>query len=95
MMLAIAICVACSSSQPVRKYKLEGKVTAIDKPHHLVTVDEKAIPDYMEAMEMTYSVPDDAALNQLKTGDEIAATLNVSADRSWLESPHTITSPAQ
>lgn len=69
-------------------------MVAIDKTHHSVMVDAKAIPDYMEAMTMAYDLTDDTSLNSLKTGDHIEATLRVSGDKSWLENVRT-TSAAQ
>ena len=93
--LVTALLIAgCSSKPKVQTYKLEGTVVAIDKNHHSVMVDSKAIPDYMEAMTMAYDLPNDASLNSLKTGDHIEATLQVTGDKSWLENVRT-TSSAQ
>lgn len=81
----LMISVACSAKPQVRSYKLEGKVVSIDKAHKFVTVDSKAIPDYMDAMTMDYSLPDEAALNSLKPGDQMEATLKVTPEKTWLE----------
>src|SRR5215469_8539705 len=86
----LMLAAACSSKpqtstdQP-RTFKLEGKVISIDQAHKFVTVDSKAIPDFMDAMTMDYSLPDDTALKSLKPGDQIQATLKVTPQKTWLE----------
>src|SRR5881296_3024657 len=82
MLLMVA---GCSAKPAVRSYKLEGKVVAVDKLHHSVMIDMKAIPDYMEAMTMAFDVSDKNSLDAIKTGDHIGATLRVSDQKSWLE----------
>lgn len=89
VLMAILVLAACSSKPKTQSYKLEGTVVAIDKTHHSIMVDSKAIPDYMDAMTMAYDLPDESSLNLLKAGDHIEATLRVSGDKSWLENVRT------
>ncbi|MBV8206600.1 MAG: copper-binding protein [Acidobacteria bacterium] len=87
------IATGCARKPQVQAYRLEGRIIGIDKAHHMVNVDSKAIPGYMDAMRMDYSIPDDAALASLKAGDQIEATLKVSEDRTWLESIRIVSAP--
>ena len=87
-LLAIAGC--ASKRVDSKSYKVEGTVISIDKAHQSIMLDAKAIPDYMEAMAMSYDLPDAKSLGSLKPGDRIEATLRVSSERSWLENVRTI-----
>ena len=77
---------SCSGKASARSYALQGTVITVDPQHRLITIDEKAVPGYMDAMEMTYQLPDDVAVASFKPGDQIEATLKVTSDKSWLES---------
>lgn len=81
---------SCSSKPAAKAYNLDGRVVAVDKAHHSVMIDMKAIPDYMEAMTMAYEIPDKSSLDALKAGDYIEATLRVSDQKSWLENVRTL-----
>lgn len=93
VLTASLLLASCSSKSQVHHYKAEGKVLAIDKEHHSLTLDEKAIPDYMEAMPMIYPIADAHTLDTLKVGDQIEATLTVTPDKSTLENIR-VTNPA-
>ena len=67
----LAVMTGCSKKPEVQSYKVEGTVISIDKPHQAVMIDAKAIPNYMEAMAMSYSLPDARSLDSLKAGDQI------------------------
>ena len=77
---------ACSKPQvATQHYRLKGKVLSIDKSQNQVLVDHEAIPGFMDAMAMPYTVKDPALLNSLAPNDQITADLVVSAGRAWLE----------
>ncbi len=86
-LLAIAGCSPKSAPKPAaeKRYHLEGKVVAIDKELHRVTVDHKDIPGFMSGMTMSYKVAADVALDKLSVGDSITATVVVSDSKVWLE----------
>ena len=69
----------------VKRYVLTGTVLSIDVPNHSVDVDGDDVPGYMSAMEMPYSVPDEAALKALVLGDIIRADIVVHGDDAHLE----------
>ncbi|HZU21816.1 MAG TPA: copper-binding protein [Terriglobales bacterium] len=87
-LLALA---ACSHRSAERTYAVEGTVISIDKSLGVIMLDEKAIPDYMEAMTMTYHVSQPRELDQLRPGDHVRATLRVADDRSLLENLQPVT----
>jgi protein SCO1/2 len=66
-----------SASQPVKVYKLRGKVIATDAAKGEVTLDQAAIPGYMEAMTMPYKLKDASRLGELHPGDRITADVLV------------------
>jgi protein SCO1 len=66
-------------------YQLKGTVISVDVGHEQIIVKHEAIPGFMEAMTMSYGVKDDAALKQLKAGDQITARVVVTSDDVWLD----------
>jgi protein SCO1 len=68
-----------------KRFDLKGKVVAVEPDKHLVTVAHEDIKDYMPAMTMPYTLPDEFYLQNLAVGDEISAQLVVDGSHSWLE----------
>src|SRR5215475_5442876 len=66
-------------------YQVKGKVVSVDKQSRMLNLDGEAIPGYMDAMTMPYSVRPESELDQLHPGDEITADLTVQDERAWLE----------
>jgi protein SCO1/2 len=66
-------------------YAVRGVVQQIAPDHRHVTIQHEAIPGYMMAMTMDFSVRDTNAVSQLVPGDQIAFTLTVTADDDWVE----------
>ncbi|HAF23825.1 MAG TPA: redoxin [Blastocatellia bacterium] len=94
--LCVAALVALSGCRPRQRvrsatekdYELKGKVVAVEKDKHLVTVAHEDIKDYMPGMTMPFTVADDSAWVfevPLTPGDQITATLVVDGAKSWLE----------
>ena len=80
LVLSLAIA-GCSSSPPAKHYELHGKVMAVDKLGHQLIIDHDAIPGFMGAMTMPYSVADNAMLDKVSAGDQIKADLQVQPDK--------------
>ncbi|MGE5326049.1 MAG: SCO family protein [Deltaproteobacteria bacterium] len=90
VVLLAALCagVAACNHEPEnqqRYYELKGTVISVDKGHQQAVIDHGAIPGFMEAMTMGYTVKDDAALEQMKPGDHITARVVVTAHNMWLD----------
>lgn len=68
-----------------RRYDLKGKVVAVEKDKHLVTIAHQDIRGLMAAMTMPFTVREEWAFQILAPGDEITATLVVDGPQSWLE----------
>lgn len=84
--------VACffASCQPQQaeqgqRFELRGKVVAVDKTQHQVTVSHDEIKNYMPAMTMPFVLKDTTLFDDIAAGDEINATLVVGKSASWLE----------
>lgn len=86
--IAATLWSGCSrgGGEPRREYELRGTVVEVDRQQRTVTVAHEAIPGYMGAMTMPFSVQDDWAFAALAPGRGIAATLVVQGNHSWLES---------
>jgi protein SCO1/2 len=97
-LFATALTVACnkppsptptaipSQSAPgAKRYHLTGRVVSTDKRGNSVMIDGDAIPDFMEAMTMPYTVKDLSLLDKLTPGDKITADVVVQGDDSWIE----------
>lgn len=72
---------ACSKA--LDRHELKGKVVAVHAELHKVTVHTGNMPGLMDEMDMDYDVKDDAALSNLKPGDEIHATLLSNGHNVW------------
>jgi protein SCO1/2 len=70
-----------------KRYDLKGKVVRADLTNRKVTLAHDAIPDYMDAMTMEFSVKEQWAIEQMGAGDTVQATLVIDGARSWIESP--------
>jgi protein SCO1 len=95
---ALAPVAGCSNGAPparnefvarpdAKRYDLKGKVVRADLTHRKVTLAHDAIPDYMDAMTMEFSVKEQWAIEQMAAGDTVQATLVIDGARSWIESP--------
>ena len=91
--LAVAIAVlalACQSKEkplsvPGEKlYTLNGKIVARDASDNTLRVDHEAIPDFMEAMTMDYSVRGAKVASLPADGSRITAKLHVTDSAYWL-----------
>lgn len=69
----------------LKRYHLTGRVVSTDKRGNSVLIDGDAIPDFMEAMTMPYTVKDLTLLDKLTPGDKITADVVVQGDDSWIE----------
>ena len=92
-MIPIALLVAACTSKPplasssAKRYEVRGKVISVDQPDKKVTIEHDAIPGYMDAMTMPFTLIDDWAFGDLKPGSMIQATLVVDTGRTWIENP--------
>jgi len=91
--LALAI-IGCSRQQSesqsqepsgARHYKLVGKIVSIDNSQSSITVDSQAVPGFMDAMIMPYTVHSKEELTTLHSGDEITADIVVTNDGAYLQ----------
>lgn len=68
-----------------KKYHIRGIVVSSDAKTGSVTVDTDAIPGYMEAMTMPYTLAQPNVATELHPGDTITATLTVTANADTLD----------
>jgi len=68
-----------------QRYEVTGIILKVDAPHRTFTASCAAIPGYMDAMAMPYTVLDAKALDGLGPGTPVEFTLVVEKDRSWAE----------
>ncbi|HXA56903.1 MAG TPA: SCO family protein [Candidatus Acidoferrum sp.] len=71
-----------SSAVPAnaKVYHLHGKVLSIDPANSRLDIDGDAVPDFMAAMAMPYTVHDKAEIAKVASGDEINADIIVPQD---------------
>jgi protein SCO1/2 len=69
----------------VKKYHIRGIVVSSDVKTGAVTVDTDAIPGYMDAMTMPYTLAQPNIATELHPGDTITATLTATADADVLD----------
>jgi Cu/Ag efflux protein CusF len=79
--------VGCGSTSKntaeVHHYKLTGRITALNAKDQTASVDQAAIPDWMEAMTMEYPIKSKSEFNTLHVGDKIQATVNVRGEGDY------------
>jgi len=68
-----------------RTYDVRGLVLRVDEPGATVTLSHEAIPGYMEAMAMPFSVRQRRELAELEPGDRVQFKLVVRGQESWVE----------
>ena len=82
---------ACASQQPDQnrgqRYELKGKIVSFNKAQQQVLIQHEAVPGFMEAMTMPFTLKEDAAFDVMRAGDVIHATLVVDDERTRLENP--------
>jgi protein SCO1 len=84
--LLLTITTSCrKDTSNQKRYELKGKVVAVEREKHSVTVAHEDIKDYMPAMTMPLPLRDDWAFEVLTSGDHISATLVVDGTNFWLE----------
>jgi protein SCO1 len=68
-----------------KRYSLKGKVVSIDTRSKMANIDAEAIPGFMDAMTMPYSIKPEGELDKLSPGDAITADVIIQDDQAWLE----------
>jgi protein SCO1/2 len=76
--LALALCAGCRRNV----YLGHGTVESVDREQRQVVIQHEAIPGLMDAMTMSFDVPDPAVLDRLAAGQEIEFDLEVK-DKSF------------
>lgn len=92
LILFAIVLTGCKSSPPeasadAERYDLKGKVVSFDKNKKEVTIAHEAIPGYMDAMTMPFTLRDEWVFDVLAPGATIQATLIVDGGKSWIENP--------
>jgi protein SCO1/2 len=78
--------IACRKPAPTgKRYEIRGKVLAVDKTTRTATIAHEDIQGFMPAMTMEFRVKDDAMLEIIGPGDQIAGTLVVDGIASWID----------
>lgn len=75
----------CLLAWSAERYHVTGIILKIDRAHRSFVASCAAIPGYMEAMAMPYSVLDEKALDDLQPSTPIEFTLVVEKERSYAE----------
>jgi protein SCO1/2 len=76
---------AAGQQAGAKKYSIRGIVVSSDAKTGAVTLDTDAIPGYMQAMTMPYTLAQPNIAAELHPGDTIKATLSVTADADTLD----------
>lgn len=92
LLLLVLFAFACGDSEKPKPlsvkgeqlYTLEGKIVSRDIGDNTLLVDHKAIPGFMEAMTMDYSVRGAKVAALPPNGSNIVAKLHVMPDAYWL-----------
>jgi protein SCO1 len=88
----VAIFGGCSREEPQdqnrgQRYELKGKIVSFNKAQRQVVIQHEAVPGFMEAMTMPFTLKEDSAYEVMRAGDLIQATLVVDDERTRLDNP--------
>jgi protein SCO1/2 len=87
ILMALTMC-ACSgrkvTSTAVKRFPIEGEILKMNPGDQTATIKHKAIPGWMGAMTMDYSIPSKADYAKLHTGDHIKGTVFVQDEEFWV-----------
>jgi protein SCO1 len=81
----LAITLASCARKPERRYDLSGKIIAVDRNAHQLTIQHQDIIGLMPGMTMPFRVKDDWVFDAAQAGDNITATLVIAGNSSHLE----------
>jgi len=83
--LFMAAALACAREKPNEKlYEVKGKIVSRDARDNTLRVDHEAIPGFMEAMTMDYSVHGAKVRELPADGARISAKLHVTDSGYWI-----------
>jgi Cu/Ag efflux protein CusF len=69
-----------TSAGSVQRYQLHGKIVQLDAENQAAVIEHDEIVGWMDAMTMTFPVPDKADWEKLSVGTQIQASVFVSDD---------------
>ena len=90
--LAAVLALACSAEKKEKPlsvagekvYTLKGKIVSRNAADNTLTIDHEAVPGFMEAMTMDYSVRGAKVATLPADGSRIIAKLHATGDAYWL-----------
>ena len=82
--IPILVTAGCGRHEPIKQYRLKGKVVRLVPEHRLAAIQHEEIKGWMEAMTMEFPVRDGSEFAKLKPGLQIEATVNVQDVDYWL-----------
>jgi protein SCO1 len=89
LLLCTAMVAGCSNAAPPASkfptFKMRGTVVAVHADDKSASIDSEAIPGFMDAMTMEYTIRDSAALSKLKPKDKITADLIADPNGAYIE----------
>lgn len=80
LVAALGACNKPAAAPQIKRFHLKGKIVSIDTANNSLTIAHEAIPGFMDAMTMPYSVKSAQSLAGLNPGDEITADVVVPED---------------
>ena len=84
-LLLLLVALHSVSMHAQQRHPATGLVLSVDRSHHTMTVSCNEMPGFMDAMVMSYNVPDTKSLESLTRGALIEFTLVVGKDSSHAE----------
>lgn len=82
---AIVVCLGAEQAWATERYPVTGLILKIDRSHQTFVASCAAIPNYMEAMIMPFSVRDPKLLDGLEPSMQVEFTLVVEENDSYAE----------
>jgi protein SCO1 len=88
LILAVLSLALAGGAAATNSYPAEGIVLKVDQAHRRLTISCKAVPNYMDAMVMPFTVREAADLKNITPGVVIDFTLFVDENSSYIDQIH-------
>ena len=85
ILLTLSLACQKQAQAPPRTYAVTGVIEELKPDGTTAVIKHQAIPNYMAAMTMPFTVKQPSELAGLQTGDEITFRLNVTEEASWID----------
>ena len=84
LLAPLVVLSACEKEPPPQTFQAHGIVETVEVEQGSIAIAHDEIPDFMQAMTMTFKVPHPIMLKNIQPGDEVNFSLMLARDGLYL-----------